>query len=78
MYRGVTALTRFVLLIVLACIAPNVLSVDAFVRILTPSDGATLTAKGPNTLNYEAVTGASKGITCTSMSMAGKSLRYII
>ncbi|MGH8608599.1 MAG: hypothetical protein ACREX9_14670, partial [Gammaproteobacteria bacterium] len=30
-------------------------------RILTPSDGAALTAKEPNTLSYEAVTGATKG-----------------
>ncbi len=60
-YRGVTALTRLLLLIVLACITPNVLSVDASVRILTPSEGATLTPKEPNTLSYEAVTGASKG-----------------
>ncbi|MGH7478743.1 MAG: hypothetical protein ACREJ8_04030 [Candidatus Methylomirabilales bacterium] len=55
------ALTRLVLLIVLLCVCYNVLSADAFVRIFTPSDGATLTAKGPNTLSYEAVTGASKG-----------------
>ncbi|MGI0028275.1 MAG: hypothetical protein ACREAQ_01005, partial [Nitrososphaera sp.] len=26
-----------------------------------PSEGAALTAKGPNTLSYEAVTGATKG-----------------
>ncbi len=60
-YRRVTGLTRLVLLIVLLYVSYNVLSADAFVRILTPSDGATLTAKGPNTLSYEAVTGASKG-----------------
>ncbi|MGH8626352.1 MAG: hypothetical protein ACREYC_14140 [Gammaproteobacteria bacterium] len=60
-YGAVTALAKLVPLIVLARTTPSVLSADAFVRILTPSEGATLTTKEPNTLSYEAVIGATKG-----------------
>ncbi|MGH8605122.1 MAG: hypothetical protein ACREXR_20745 [Gammaproteobacteria bacterium] len=60
-YCSVAVLAKTVPLIVLACITPTVLSGEAFVRILTPNEGAKLTAKGPNILSYEAVTGASKG-----------------
>lgn len=59
--RGVMALAKLAFFIVLVCASHDVLSGEAFVRILTPSEGAKLAAKGPNTLSYEAVTGASKG-----------------
>ncbi|MGH9962880.1 MAG: hypothetical protein ACREBC_38145, partial [Pyrinomonadaceae bacterium] len=43
-YCSVAVLAKTVPLIVLACITPTVLSGEAFVRILTPNEGAKLTA----------------------------------
>ncbi len=59
--RGVTALAKLAFFKVLVFAFYNALSAEAFVRIITPSEGETLAAKGPNMLTYEAVTGASKG-----------------
>ncbi len=48
-------------LLFLVLAGPCAWAKGAEVRILAPASGATLTAQGPNTLSYEAETGAGKG-----------------